>query len=82
MGKKTYSYDKVLCKKFGQKVAYLRKEKSLKQDETAFMIGISTSYLSSIERGLCDATLTTAKRIAKVLDIEIHELLFFDNIKK
>ena len=82
MGKKTYSYDKILSKKFGQKVYYLRKKNSLKQDEAAFMIGISTSYLSAIERGLCDSTITTAKRIAKVFNIDLYELFLFDNIKK
>lgn len=79
MGKKTYPYDKVLCKKFGQKVACLRKNNSLKQDEAAFLIGISTSYLSSIERGLCDSTIITAKRIAKTFNVELYELFVYKN---
>ena len=82
MGKKIYSYDKILCKKFGKKITSLRNNNYIKQDEAAFMIGISTSYLSAIERGICDSTITTAKRIAKTYQVNLHELFIFDEIKK
>ena len=78
MGKKTFTYDKILCKKFGKKVLNMRKNASLTQDELAFRIGISTSYLSAIERGVTDSTITTAKRIAKVFNMNISELFIFD----
>jgi len=78
MGKKTYKYDKILCRKLGKKIAYLRKEKGSTQEELAFKIGISPSYLSSIERGISDSTISTVKRIAKALGVDIHILLFFD----
>ena len=78
MGKKAYKYDTILCKKFGQKIALLRKDKNLNQDEMAFQIGISTSYLSAIERGISDSTISTAKRIAKALDVDMQELFIYD----
>lgn len=78
MGKKTYKYDKILARKFWAKVALLRKSKNLKQDELAFNIGISTSYLSAIEREISDTTISTAKRIAKALEIELQELFIYD----
>ena len=78
MGKKAYKYDKILCKKIGQKIALLRKDKNLNQDEMAFQIGISTSYLSAIERGISDSTISTAKRIAKALDVDMQELFIYD----
>lgn len=74
MGKKNFSYDKVLCKHFGRKIVLLRKEKNISQAELAFKVGISTSYLSAIERGTTDTTITTAKRIAKSFEMEITEL--------
>ena len=77
MGKKLYKYDKILCKKFGAKVASLRNERHIIQDELAFKIGISTSYLSAIERGISDSTISTAKRIAKALEIDLHELFIY-----
>ncbi len=40
MGKKNFSYDKVLCKHFGRKIVLLRKEKNISQAELAFKIGV------------------------------------------
>ena len=36
MGKRVYKYDKVLCRKFGKRVTYLRKEAGITQEELAF----------------------------------------------
>ncbi len=74
MGKKTYKYDKVLCRKFGEKIVFLRKNLGLNQDELAFKVNISPSYLSAIERGVTDTTISTAKRLAKALKITLSEL--------
>lgn len=74
MGRKTFKYDKILAKKFGSKIAYLRKDKNLTQDELSFMAKISPSYLSSIERGITDTTISTAKKLAKALQIDLPNL--------
>lgn len=76
MGNRSYKYDKVLCKKFGKRVTFLRKENSMTQEELAFLANISPSYLSAIERGITDTTISTLKRLAKSLNIDIAE--FFD----
>lgn len=78
MGNRAYKYDKILCRKFGEKVASLRKIRSLKQDELAFKTNISPSYLSAIERGITDTTISTAKRLAKSLNVKIQELFEFN----
>lgn len=77
MGKRVYKYDKVLCRKFGQRVAYLRKEAGITQEELAFRTNISPSYLSAIERGITDTTISTLKRLAKALDKNIIEFFMF-----
>ncbi len=77
MGRKNFSYDKVLCKHFGRRITFLRREKDLTQEELAYKTGISTSYLSAVERGITDITISTVKRLAKALDIEITELFHF-----
>lgn len=77
MGTRAFKYDKVLTRKFGQKIAFLRKNANLTQDELAFKVNISPSYLSSIERGVCDTTISTAKRLAKALGISLSELFSF-----
>lgn len=74
MGKRNFKYDKILCRKFGEKIASLRKTRGFTQEELAFKTNISPSYLSSIERGITDSTITTAKRLAKALDINLSEL--------
>ena len=74
MGKKTFSYDKVLCRKFGQKISAQRKILGISQEELAFRANISPSYMSAIERGITDTTISTAKRLAKSLNLTIKEL--------
>ena len=77
MGKRVYKYDKVLCKKFGQKISSLRLEKNFTQEELAFRTNISPSYMSAIERGITDTTISTAKRLAKALETEISNLFIY-----
>lgn len=77
MGVKSFKLDKVLCKKFGKKIRFLRLEKGMKQDELAFYSKISPSYLSTIERGAADTTISTVKKLANALNVEPFELLKF-----
>lgn len=74
MGKRAFKYDKILTRKFGEKIVFLRKEANFTQDELAFKVNISPSYLSAIERGVTDTTISTAKRLAKALGIKLMEL--------
>ncbi len=74
MGRKSFKYDKVLTRKFGGKIVNLRKNVGFTQDELAFKANISPSYLSAIERGITDTTISTAKRLSKALNIDIQEL--------
>ena len=77
MGKRTFKYDKVLVRKFGEKIVSLRKSAGLTQDELAFKVNISPSYLSAIERGISDTTISTAKKLAKAFNITLPELFEF-----
>jgi len=74
MGKRTFSYDKVLCRKFGEKIKEFRINKDFSQEELAFRANISPSYMSAVERGITDTTISTAKRIAKALEVDIKTL--------
>ncbi|MCM1003128.1 MAG: helix-turn-helix domain-containing protein [Candidatus Gastranaerophilales bacterium] len=73
MGRKSFKYSKILCKRVGKKIALLRREKQMIQDELSFNANISTSFLSAIERGKTDVTITTLEHLAKVLNVEITE---------
>ena len=77
MGRKNFKYDKVLCRKLGKKINELRLSHDITQEELAFRANISPSYMSAIERGITDTTISTIKRLSKALDIEILELFKF-----
>lgn len=77
MGSKVFKYDKILVKKFGRKITDLRKDNGFTQEELAFRSNISPSYLSAIERGITDTTISTAKRLAKSLKIPLPDLFVF-----
>ena len=77
MGKRVYKYDKVLCRKFGKRVTYLRKEAGVTQEELAFRTNISPSYLSAIERGITDTTISILKRLSKSLEKDIIDFFAF-----
>jgi transcriptional regulator with XRE-family HTH domain len=74
MGQKSYKYDKVLCRKFGQRINQYRLEAGMTQEELSFRANISPSYMSAIERGITDTTISTAKRLAKALNLNLVDL--------
>lgn len=77
MGRKAFKYDKILVRKFGERIVLLRKHLGLTQEELAFKANISPSYLSAIERGITDTTISTAKKLAKALKTTLIELFNF-----
>ena len=63
-------------KTLGLKISYNRRLKGLKQSDLASMVGISTSYLSEIERGTkLGAPLSIYWRIAEALNVKFEKLL-------
>lgn len=66
-----------LNKIFGRKIAKLRLQQNLSQEELAERCGIHRTYMGAIERGEKSPTLNTIKKIADGLNISIREI--FDN---
>ena len=62
--------------KFGLKIKELRKEKSYSQDKLAKLASIEKSYISNIENGNRNVSLQILNKLAKALEIKIHQ--FFD----
>ncbi|MBT3210249.1 MAG: helix-turn-helix transcriptional regulator [Bacteroidetes bacterium] len=60
--------------KFGTKVKELRLKKELSQEAFAFKADIDRTYISSIEKGERNVSLTIIEKIAKALEIKITEL--------
>lgn len=70
-----------VLKNLGQRIAYLRKQKGLNQEDFADISGKMINTISNIERGLSDPKITTLLSISEALNISIEEL-FADNTQK
>lgn len=56
------------------KIREIRKSKNITLKELSESTGLSLSFLSQVERGMCDITLMSLGRIAKTLNIDLKEL--------
>ncbi len=61
----------------GDKIARVRKEKKLTQDQLAEEIGVQTATISNIETGKTDTSVYTVFKIAQALRLHIKELFVF-----
>jgi transcriptional regulator with XRE-family HTH domain len=64
-----------LVKAMAGNVRRVRKAAGLSQAELAHRAGISSRYLSSIERGVVSATVTVLGKIARALKVDPCELI-------
>lgn len=53
----------------------LRKDKGLSQEQFAFDAHIHRTYVSDIERGARNPTITVVEKLAGALDVTVSELL-------
>jgi transcriptional regulator with XRE-family HTH domain len=53
----------------------LRSQKGLSQEQFAFDAGIHRTYISDLERGTRNPTITVVEKLAKSLDVPIGALL-------
>lgn len=53
----------------------IRVAAGLSQDEIAVRMGVEQTYVSGLERGVRNPTLTTLERAAMALNVKITELL-------
>jgi len=58
----------------GSRIKQLRKARGVSQEALSEKIGMSSKYLSSIERGQENPTLDTFLRLAKALEVNVFEL--------
>lgn len=62
-------------KELGLRIRALRKKSGLTQENMADRCGLHWTYIGGLERGERNPTLTTMKRIADGLKVDIHTLL-------
>lgn len=63
---------------FGLRIAELRRQLNISQEELAERCGVHRTYIGSIERGEKSPTLNTIEKFAKGLGVEIIELFKYD----
>ena len=66
-----------LEKRFGAKLAYVRKERKLSQMKLADIVNMNFNYIGQIERGEANVTIKTIKTLANALNVEVKELFDF-----
>jgi transcriptional regulator with XRE-family HTH domain len=59
----------------GQIIKRLRKEKGWSQEELAHFSGLDRTYISLLERGLRNPTLTTLFALANCLDYPVNQFI-------
>ena len=64
-------------KRFGAKLAYIRKSKKLSQMKLAEIVDMNFNYIGQIERGEANVTIKTMRTLADALDVELKELFDF-----
>lgn len=60
---------------FGQVLRHLRKERKLSQEALAFDSGVDRTFISDMERGVKQPTITTIYRLARALNLSVVELI-------
>lgn len=68
-----------LRKKFGRRLAVIRKFRGVSQERFAADSGLARSHVSGIERGKINVSLSTIEAIAQTLSVEPKELFDFDS---
>ena len=64
-------------KKFGAKLAYIRKSKKLSQIKLAELVDMNFNYIGQIERGEANVTIKTMIILANALNVELKTLFDF-----
>jgi transcriptional regulator with XRE-family HTH domain len=66
--------EKVLMKAFGKRVAELRRKRGMTQEQLAAKIDTHVTTIAFIEGGTKFVRLTTLRKLAQALDVEIKQL--------
>ena len=60
------------------RIEEIRKERGIRQDEFAKLMGVSRQTISSLETGRYNPSIFLAYKIAKYFDMTIEEVFIFD----
>ena len=60
------------------RIEEIRKQRGIRQDEFAKLMGVSRQTISSLETGRYNPSILLAYKIAKYFDVTIEEVFIFD----
>lgn len=72
----------MLQKKLGRRIAGLRKSRGLTQVELAKRVGLSTEFISLVERGVNAPSIARLEDFAKALKVQVVDLFTFERQKR
>ena len=72
----------MLQKKLGKRIASLRKNRKLTQEQMAEALGCSVEFISLVERGVNAPSVAGLEKFAKILKVEVKELFIFEEKKQ
>ena len=64
-----------VCVCFGEKLRKFRLDLGYSQEELSFKTGLHRTYISSVERGERNISITNIKKLADALDLEMKDLV-------
>jgi transcriptional regulator with XRE-family HTH domain len=72
----------MLQKQLGQRIADLRRARQLTQTELAKNVGLSTVFISLVERGVNAPSVARLEDFARALKVEVAGLFTFERRKR
>lgn len=69
----------MIKEKVGQRIKELRTKQGLSQEEFAFRCELDRTYITSLERGKRNISLTNLEKIANAFNISLSEFFNFEN---
>ena len=67
--------DEDVCVRFGEKLRDIRLDLGYSQEELSFKAGLHRTYISSVERGKRNISLTNIKKLADALGLKMKDLM-------
>jgi transcriptional regulator with XRE-family HTH domain len=71
-----------LQEKIGARITELRKHQKLSQQQFAYEADIERSFLTNIEKGRKNISISTLQKITNALNISIHDFFKVDQFKE
>ncbi|PIT89217.1 MAG: DNA-binding protein [Candidatus Levybacteria bacterium CG10_big_fil_rev_8_21_14_0_10_36_7] len=66
---------KTTAQKFGENMKRIRLEKGMSQGDICRALDLDRAYISNVENGKQNLTISTMEKVAKALDVSIDQLL-------